>query len=113
MRTMIRACTPTRRGCWPGLLLLGLLLPVMAVANSKLALDRGCINCHGEPPRRGVPSLAQLAESYPRYQGQNEAAHKLAGKLREGGMFGHIAAHERLSEEDAEALMQWLIDGAK
>ena len=37
---------------------------------------------------------------------------KLADKLREGSLFGHIAAHERLSAEDAERLVQWLVDGA-
>jgi cytochrome c len=112
MRKMIRACMPSRRWLLPGALLLA-MLPVLAAANSQLALDKGCLNCHGDPPRRGVPSLAQLPGDYARYQGQNDAARRLARKLREGAFFGHIAAHERLSAEDAESLVQWLIDGAR
>lgn len=96
-----------------GVTLLGLLLPMMAAASSQLALDKGCFNCHGNPPRGELPTVAQLAGSYARYQGQNGAVRMLAQKLREGTLFGHIAAHERLSEEDAETLMRWLIDGAK
>lgn len=90
------------------------LLPALpAQANAQLALDKGCYNCHGEPPRRGAPGMAQLATDYARYRGQADAPRRLADKLREGGLFGHIAAHERLSEQECEALMRWLIDGAQ
>ena len=84
-----------------------------AQASSQLALDKGCYSCHGEPPRRNTPSLAQLSVDYARYRGQADAARKLADKLRSGGLFAHIAAHERLSSEDGETLMRWLIDGGK
>jgi cytochrome c len=84
-----------------------------ARASSQLALDKGCYSCHGEPPRRSAPTLAQLAADYARYRGQAGAPRQLADKLREGGLFGHIAAHERLSMEECETLMRWLIDGAK
>jgi cytochrome c len=84
-----------------------------AQASSQLALDKGCYSCHGEPPRRNVPSIAQLAADYARYRGQPGAPRQLAEKLRAGGLFAHIAAHERLSPEDCETLMRWLIDGAK
>ncbi len=96
-----------------------LLLPLLTVtalpaqASSQLALDQGCYSCHGEPPRRSAPTMAQLAADYARYRGQPDAPRKLADKLREGGLFAHIAAHERLSAEDCETLMRWLIDGAK
>jgi cytochrome c len=84
-----------------------------ALASSQLALDKGCLNCHGEPTRRSAPSLAQLAADYARYRGQSDAPRKLADKLREGSLFGHIAAHERLSREECETLMRWIIDGAR
>ncbi|MEK9952679.1 MAG: hypothetical protein VW687_11060 [Curvibacter sp.] len=95
-----------------------LLLPLLAVAppaqaSAQLALERGCYSCHGEPPRRGVPSMARLAADYARYRGQPDAPRQLAEKLRAGGLFAHIAAHERLDPADCETLMRWLIDGAK
>jgi cytochrome c len=93
------------------LLLLVAALPVQA--SSQLALDKGCYSCHGEPPRRNTPSMAQLAADYARYRGQADAPRQLADKLRAGGLFAHIAAHERLSPEDCETLMRWIIDGAK
>ena len=96
------------------LLILGLgLLPVLAAqASSQLALEKGCYSCHGEPPRRGAPTLAQLAADYARYRGQPDAPRRLADKLHAGGLFGHIAAHERINQQECEALMRWLIDGA-
>lgn len=96
-------------------LLLPLLLiaPLPAQASPQLALDKGCYSCHGEPPRRNVPSMAQLAADYARYRGQADAPRELADKLRAGGLFAHIAAHERLSPEDCETLMRWIIEGAK
>lgn len=95
------------------LLTLLLIAPLPAQASAQLALDRGCYSCHGEPPRRNVPSMAQLAADYARYRGQADAPRELADKLRAGGLFAHIAAHERLSPEDCETLMRWIIEGAK
>lgn len=103
--------TPPRPGC---LLLLSLLMWVpTSQASPQLALDKGCYSCHGDPPRRGAPSLAQLAADYGQYRGQADAPRRLADKLRKGGLFGHIAAHERLSPEESEALMRWIVEGAK
>ncbi|MCZ8253039.1 MAG: hypothetical protein O9318_11250 [Hylemonella sp.] len=95
-------------------LLLSLLLAsaLPAQASSQLALDKGCYSCHGEPPRRNAPSMAQLAADYARYRGQPDAPRQLAEKLRAGGLFAHIAAHERLSPADCEALIRWIIEGA-
>lgn len=91
----------------------GLIVAGMAAASQQLAQDAGCYSCHGEPPRRGAPSMAQLAADYARYRNDPEAARRLADKLRAGGLFGHIAAHERLSAEQCLTLMRWIIDGAK
>jgi cytochrome c len=87
--------------------------PGLALASAELALEHGCFNCHDASARRNIPSLAQLAASYAKYRGQPAAARRLADKLREGTLFGHIAAHERLSPEEAETLVRWLIEGAK
>ncbi|MDZ4075610.1 MAG: hypothetical protein U1E04_12770 [Hylemonella sp.] len=90
-----------------------LLFTLPAQASSQLALAKGCYSCHGEPPRRNAPDMAQLATDYARYRGQADAPRQLADKLREGGLFAHIAAHERISQEECEALMRWIIEGAK
>jgi cytochrome c len=97
----------------PGCLLLLMMFAPAAQASAQLATDKGCYSCHGEPPRRGAPGMAQLAADYARYRGQADAPRRLTDKLREGGLFGHIAAHERLSQEECEALMRWIIEGAK
>lgn len=94
-------------------LLLALLCAPPAQASSQLALDKGCYSCHGEPPRRDAPSMAQLATDYARYRSQADAPRRLADQLREGGLFAHIAAHERLSPEECERLMRWIIEGAR
>ena len=83
-----------------------------AVASAQLALEQGCLNCHGEPPRRNTPTMQQLASSFARYRGKTGAADILARQLRKGSAFGHIAAHERITDEQARTLMQWLLDGA-
>lgn len=101
-----------RRSCLLPLCLA--LLPAPAAqASAQLALEKGCYGCHGEPPRRGVRSLAELATDYARYRDQADAPRRLADQLRQGTVFGHIAAHERLSPQECEALMRWLIGGAK
>jgi cytochrome c len=88
-----------------------LLCALPALASQQLALDAGCYNCHANPARRGAPTLAELAADYAKYRGQPEAPRKLADKLRAGGLFTHIAAHERLTQQECETLMRWLIDG--
>lgn len=98
----------------PGLALTSALaFALPAQASSQLALDKGCYSCHGEPPRRNARSFPQLASDYAQYRGQADAARKLAAKLRAGSLFAHIAAHERLNEQECETLMRWIIDGAR
>ena len=113
MRETIKACRSARHGCLSTLVLLAALWPGVSGASSQLALAKGCYSCHGEPPRKNVPSFPQLAVNYAKYQGQTHAARKLAQKLCEGTLFAHIASHERLSTKEAETLIQWVIDGAK
>lgn len=76
-----------------------------------MAADRGCYNCHGEPPRRNVRSFAQIAASYVRLRGKTDAQKDAVERMHHGSLFSHIAAHERLSDEDAAALVHWLFQG--
>lgn len=84
-----------------------------AQADMRLAYDKGCYNCHGDPPRRKAPTFAQLAADYAPARGDAAAQARLAAKLRGGSILGHVDAHERLSEADALALVRWIADGAK
>ena len=83
-----------------------------ALASSALAVEQGCMSCHGSPPRGDAPTFAQLASHYARYRDDPEAATRLADKLRKHHLLGNISAHERVSEQSAQALIQWLIQGA-
>lgn len=98
---------------------LGIVLAVAAALNGapvhadmQLASDKGCYNCHGTPPKKKTPTFAQLAADYAKYRGDATAVRRLAEKLRSGSIFGHVDAHERLSESDAERLVRWITDGA-
>jgi cytochrome c len=92
---------------------LALLLAASAPAHAQLALDKGCYSCHGSPPRHNTPTFAEIAADYARFRNQPEAPRQLAQKLRAGGLFSHIAAHERVDQAECEALMRWIIEGAK
>lgn len=93
-------------------LLLG-LAPPPGRASASLALDKGCFNCHGDPPRRGAPTFAQLAADHAKYRDQPDAPRRLAEKLRAGSLFAHVDSHERLNQDECETLMRWIIDGAR
>ena len=83
-----------------------------AQASSQLAFDKGCYNCHGNPPKKKAPTFAKLAEDYAKQHSQPGADSQLAEKLRNGSIFSHIDAHERLDADDAQKLVHWLMDGA-
>jgi len=87
--------------------------PASAAAQtaSQMAADRGCYNCHGGPPQRNVRSFAQIAASYAPLRGKPGAEKEALERMHHGSRFSHIAAHERLSEEDASALVHWLFAG--
>lgn len=84
-----------------------------AHASAQLALEKGCYSCHGSPPRKNAPTFEKLALDYAKYKNVPSAETELAGKLREGHVFGSIQAHERLSEESALLLVRWIIEGAR
>jgi cytochrome c551/c552 len=84
-----------------------------AHASALLALEKGCMSCHGTPPKKNAPDFATLAKQLAPYRGQAGADVKLADKLREHHVFGGIKAHENLSEASALTLVRWVIDGAQ
>jgi cytochrome c len=86
-------------------------LPVAAVASMNLALDKGCLSCHGTPPRGKAPTIADLAARMASAKGNDAETAKLSERLREHHLFGGVPAHERLSAEEAERFVRWLVDG--
>ena len=70
-----------------------------AQASAQTALDMGCYNCHGHPPRKNVPTFAELARRYSAYRNGAAKQQQPADQLRERTMFSHINAHERISPE--------------
>lgn len=85
--------------------------PAAGDADRQFAADKGCFACHGNPPRRNVRSFAEIAGEYARHREQPGADKELAARLRAGSLFSHIAAHERLTEDEAARLVRWLIAG--
>ena len=102
-----------RAACRTGLMLGVACAANGAWANAELALEQGCFTCHGNPPRGKAPPFAELADQYARYQSEPDSEVRLAEKLRKPSLFGGIAAHERLSEENAQLLLRWIIQGAR
>jgi cytochrome c len=84
-----------------------------ALASQQLASDLGCYNCHGNPPKKKAPTFAALATLYAKARDDDAAQSRLAEKLRDGSIFSHIDAHERLSPEVARQLVRWISDGAR
>lgn len=88
-------------------------LPLTASASLNQALAKGCLNCHGTPPRGRAPTIAELAAHYARAQGNETDITRLSAHLREHRLFGGIDAHERLTAEEAERFVRWLVDGGR
>ncbi len=91
-------------------------LPVSDAAQpaaAQMAADKGCYNCHGEPPRRGVRSFTEIAKAYQAYVNQPSAEKQAVDRMHHGSLFSHVAAHERLSDDEAAALVRWLAEGGR
>jgi cytochrome c len=104
--------SPLRGAGALGLLLLALAAPLASQASSALAVEMGCYNCHGMPPRADAPSLERLAARYAKRKGDAAAEQRAVDELLQGEPLRHIPAHERLSPETARRLIRWLADGA-
>jgi len=92
---------------------MSLPLPAVAQTGTQLASDKGCYNCHGNPPRKNTPRFTDLALRYAPYKSRPDEARALAEQLRKGSFLEHVDAHERLSAETPAALVHWIIDGAR
>lgn len=84
-----------------------------AHASMNLALDKGCLSCHGNPPRGRAPTIPELAREYASFRGREADIQRLSAHLREHHLFGGVPAHERLSAEEAEQFVRWLVDGGR
>ena len=88
-----------------------LLITNSANANRELASSNGCMGCHANTKFDGPP-WPELARKYKKFQGQPDAAQIEGEKLRRGGFFKKVKAHQKISPEIATELMQWIIEGA-
>lgn len=95
------------------LALMGSALPLAAQASMNLALEKGCLGCHGTPARGKAPTMAELATRYAAAQGNETEIARLTAHLREHHLFGGVPAHERLSKDEAERFVRWLVGGAR
>ncbi|MFN3612378.1 hypothetical protein [Tepidimonas sp.] len=82
-----------------------------ARADAAMALDKGCLSCHGDPPRAKAPTMAALAQRYAPLNA-DELAQK-AERLCEHRLLGGIAAHEKLTPEESLRLVRWIAAGAR
>jgi len=89
------------------------LAPLAAANTAQLALDKGCMNCHGTPPRGKAPTMAELAARYAAARGNEAEIARLSARLRQHHPFGGVPAHERLTAEEAERFVRWLADGGR
>jgi S-disulfanyl-L-cysteine oxidoreductase SoxD len=84
-----------------------------AAAGQALARKHNCLTCHGVDNKVVGPSLKDVAK---KYAGRADAVPYMAQKIRAGsaGVWGPIPMPaQTLNAEDAQAIAQWLADGAK
>lgn len=109
---------PRLRGMLPRWALTGLVAGLLAAtaggearADAAMALDKGCLSCHGDPPRGKAPTMAALAQRYAPLSADELA--KKAEKLCEHRLLGGITAHEKLTPEESLRLVRWIAAGAR
>ena len=77
---------------------------------ADVARERGCLTCHGMVRKQVGPGFAQIAE---RYRGDDAAAARLAGKIRQGavGAWGRVIMprQPKVSEAEAQLLAAWVL----
>jgi cytochrome c551/c552 len=81
---------------------------------ADLARRKACMGCHGVDNRVVGPAFRDVAR---RYQDEKDAQARLLDKLRRGGggTWGPVPMppNPDLQDEDARALLAWILDGAK
>jgi cytochrome c551/c552 len=96
-----RSWAPTRAGAAPA-------------SGAVIAKRHACMSCHATDGRSVGPAFREVAQ---RYGGRPDASSKLLEKLRRGGSgaWGTLAMppNPDLPDEDAHAVLAWILDGAK
>ena len=81
-----------------------------ALADANLAKSKKCMACHSIEKKLVGPAYKEVTK---KYAGQKDAADKLAGKIRQGGVgvWGVIPmpANPQVSEIDAKKLADWVL----
>lgn len=92
----------------------GIALPTQASASPALTQRYLCIACHQPVAKTAGPSWKDIGARYG--EGKGTAA-QLAASIKNGsaGKWGAMPmpAQAQVSDADAQAIAQWLIDGAK
>ncbi len=87
---------------------------VAAINPAELAKKSNCLVCHQQAAKAVGPSWNDIAK---KYQGDAKAPAMLAQKIKNGGAgnWGAIPmpAHPNLKDNEANALAQWTLGGAK
>ena len=85
-----------------------------AAASTELAQKNNCLACHGIDKKIVGPAFRDVAT---KYGGQKDAAATVAEHIRQGGVgrWGQVPMppQAQLSENDAKALANWILAGAK
>ncbi|HRQ04534.1 MAG TPA: c-type cytochrome [Nitrosomonas halophila] len=87
-----------------------LLVAGFAQADAELAKKSNCTACHQMDVKTVGPALKDIAA---KYAGEEGAADKLAGKIKNGssGAWGQIPMppNVNVSEENAKVLAEWIL----
>ncbi|MFO7578947.1 c-type cytochrome [Nitrosomonas halophila] len=87
-----------------------LLVAGFAQADAELAKKSNCTACHQMDIKTVGPALKDIAA---KYAGEEGAADKLAGKIKNGssGVWGQIPMppNVNVSEENAKVLAEWIL----
>ena len=89
------------------------LVSAPAFASKEIAAKNACMGCHAVDKKLVGPAYKDIAA---RYKGQADAVDKLAKKVKAGGagVWGPVPmpANATISEADAKAVVQWILNGA-
>ena len=89
------------------------LVSAPAFASKEIAAKNACMGCHAVDKKLVGPSYKDIAA---RYKGQADAVDKLAKKVKAGGagVWGPVPmpANATISDADAKAVVQWILNGA-
>lgn len=92
------------------MLLAGVALSGQALADAKLAQDKGCMVCHDVATKKVGPAYKEVAA---KYKGKADAPAKLVAKVKAGGsgVWGAVPMPPQtaVSEADLKKLVAWVL----